>query len=81
MLPDSRTIHLTATTEESQPQALKLGTQYEKLLQDDDTRSVVSKNTIVVDHVCKGVHDNTPSDRSHDIPHMIPPLVKMSQHH
>ena len=65
----------------SQPQALKLGTQYEKLFQDDDIRSVVSKSTVVVDHMCKGVQDDTPSDRSHDTPHMIPLLVKMSQHH
>ena len=66
LLPDSRTIHLIATTEENQSQTLKLGTQYEKLLQDDDTRSVVSKSTVVVDH--KVVQDTISSDRSHDTP-------------
>ena len=64
LLPDSKTIHLTATAEESQPQALKLGTEYEKLLQDNDTKSVADKGTAAVHH--HKVQNDTPSDKSRD---------------
>ena len=64
LLPDSKTIHLTATTKQSQPQALKLGTEYEKLLQDNDTKSVADKSTAAVGR--HKVQDDTPSDKSRD---------------
>ena len=61
LLPDS---HLTATTDESQPQALKLGTEYEKLLQDNNTKFVADKSTAAVGY--HEVQNDTPSDKSRD---------------
>ena len=60
----NQTIHLTSTAKESQPQALKLGTEYEKLLQDNNTKSVADKSTAAVGH--HKVQDDTPSDKSRD---------------
>ena len=56
LLPDDKTVHLTAAIEDSQPQAsLKLGTEYEKLLQEDSEKSIDSSSMLPIEHQ---VHDD-----------------------
>ena len=57
LLSDDKTVHLTAAIEDSQPQAsLKLGTEYEKLLQEDSEKSVDSSSMLPIEHQ---VHDDS----------------------
>ena len=63
VLPNNKTVHLTATVEDSQPQALRLGTNYEKLLQDE--KSVATNSTVVpIEH--QVVHDDGHRSSSYD---------------
>ena len=66
-LADSKTIHLTATIEDSQPQAsLKLGTEYDKLLQEDGEKSVVSSSMLPTEHQKVQDDSRAPLTKSHD---------------
>ena len=67
LLSDDKTTHLSSTIEDSHPQAsLKLGTEYEKFLQEDDEKPVVSTSMLPMEH--QKVHDDsrTYSTKSHD---------------
>ena len=67
LLSDNKTIHLSSTIEDSHLQAsLKLGTEYEKLLQEDDEKPVVSSSMLSVEH--QKVHDDNRAylTKSHD---------------
>ena len=68
LLPDNKTIHLTASTEESQPQALKFGTEYERLLQDEELTDSHSKITVDRQkvHIDRSHYSHTSPDRSRD---------------
>ena len=67
LLCDDKTIHLSSTIEGSHPQAsLKLGTEYERLLQEDSEKSVVSSSMLPIEH--QKVHEDSRAylTKSHD---------------
>ena len=63
----SETIHLSSTIEENHQQAsLKLGMEYERLLQEDNEKSVLGSSMLLIEH--QKVHEDSRAylTKSHD---------------